>query len=69
MSEVKVKLKPLLEIKNITMKFGSLVANEDISFTVHENEIVSLIGPNGAGKTTLFNCITGFYRPFSGKVI
>lgn len=51
------------------MKFGSLVANEDVSFDIHENEIVSLIGPNGAGKTTLFNCITGFYKPFSGKVI
>lgn len=64
-----MKLKPLLEIKNITMKFGSLIANEDVSFNIHENEIVSLIGPNGAGKTTLFNCITGFYKPFSGKTI
>lgn len=62
-------MKPLLEVKNITMKFGSLVANEHVSFTLHEHEIVSLIGPNGAGKTTLFNCITGFYKPFSGKVI
>ena len=61
-------LKPILNIDNITMKFGSLVANEDVSFTIHDNEIVSLIGPNGAGKTTLFNCITGFYEPFSGKV-
>lgn len=50
------------------MKFGSLIANENVSFAIHENEIVSLIGPNGAGKTTLFNCITGFYKPFSGKV-
>ncbi len=63
------KLKPLLEIKNITMKFGSLIANENVSFNINENEIVSLIGPNGAGKTTLFNCITGFHRPFSGNVI
>ncbi len=62
-------LKPFLEIKNITMKFGSLAANEDVSFTIHENEIVSLIGPNGAGKTTLFNCITGFYKPFAGGVV
>jgi len=51
------------------MKFGSLVANENVSFTIHDNEIVSLIGPNGAGKTTLFNCITGFYQPSSGRVI
>lgn len=62
-------MKPLLEIKGITMKFGSLIANEEVSFTIHENEIVSLIGPNGAGKTTLFNCISGFYKPFSGSVI
>lgn len=61
-------MKPILNIDSITMKFGSLVANENVSFTIHENEIVSLIGPNGAGKTTLFNCITGFYKPFSGKV-
>lgn len=67
--EVRAALKPFLEIKNITMKFGSLAANEDVSFTIHENEIVSLIGPNGAGKTTLFNCITGFYKPFAGRVI
>lgn len=67
--EVRVKLKPILEIKNVTMKFGSLIANEDVSFDIHEDEIVSLIGPNGAGKTTLFNCITGFYKPYEGKVI
>lgn len=65
---MKIKLKQILNIDNITMKFGSLVANENVSFAIHENEIVSLIGPNGAGKTTLFNCITGFYKPFSGKV-
>ena len=65
---MKIKLKQILNIDNITMKFGNLVANENVSFAIHENEIVSLIGPNGAGKTTLFNCITGFYKPFSGKV-
>jgi len=58
----------ILDINNITMKFGELVANEDVSFTLEEKQIVSLIGPNGAGKTTLFNCITGFYAPFSGQV-
>ena len=62
-------MKPLLEIRNITMKFGSLVANENVSFAIRDNEIVSLIGPNGAGKTTLFNCITGFYRPLGGRVV
>lgn len=64
---MKAQLKQILNIDHITMKFGSLVANEDVSFAIHENEIVSLIGPNGAGKTTLFNCITGFYKPFSGR--
>ncbi|WP_422446877.1 ABC transporter ATP-binding protein [Thermoanaerobacterium sp. DL9XJH110] len=59
---------PMLDVRGITMKFGSLVANEDVSFAVNEGEIVSLIGPNGAGKTTLFNCITGFYKPHAGKV-
>lgn len=61
--------KPMLEIQGVTMKFGSLIANDSVSFTVNEGEIVSLIGPNGAGKTTLFNCISGFYKPFSGKVL
>ncbi len=60
--------KPLLEVQGVTMKFGSLVANDDVSFVVNEGEIVSLIGPNGAGKTTLFNCISGFYKPFSGRI-
>ena len=59
----------ILEINNITMKFGELAANEDVSFSIGEKEIVGLIGPNGAGKTTLFNCITGFYTPYSGRVL
>jgi len=59
----------MLELKGVTMKFGSLVANEDVSFDVNQGEIVSLIGPNGAGKTTLFNCITGFYKPFAGMIL
>jgi branched-chain amino acid transport system ATP-binding protein len=58
----------LLEVESLTMRFGGLVANHDVSFAVHEGEIVGLIGPNGAGKTTLFNCITGFLRPTRGEV-
>lgn len=58
----------LLKVDKITMKFGNLIANKDVEFEVDEGEIVSLIGPNGAGKTTLFNCITGFYKPYKGKV-
>jgi branched-chain amino acid transport system ATP-binding protein len=59
----------LLEIRNVTMKFGSLLANKDVSFDVEQGAIVGLIGPNGAGKTTLFNCISGYYTPFSGTII
>jgi branched-chain amino acid transport system ATP-binding protein len=58
----------LLEVRNLTMKFGSLVANNDVSFDVEQGHIVGLIGPNGAGKTTLFNCVAGMYKPTSGTV-
>lgn len=61
-------MKTILNIDSITMKFGEMIANEDVSFDIGRQEIVSLIGPNGAGKTTLFNCITGYYTPFSGQV-
>lgn len=59
----------LLEVKDLTMKFGSLLANSDVSFDVEKGTIVGLIGPNGAGKTTLFNCVAGLYTPTSGKII
>ncbi|MCG6973174.1 MAG: ABC transporter ATP-binding protein [Desulfobacterales bacterium] len=59
----------LLEVLNLTKTFGGLSANQDISFSVQEGELVGIIGPNGAGKTTLFNCISGFYPVSSGKVI
>jgi branched-chain amino acid transport system ATP-binding protein len=59
----------LLEVRNLTMKFGSLVANSDVSFEIEPGTIVGLIGPNGAGKTTLFNCISGLYRPASGRIV
>jgi branched-chain amino acid transport system ATP-binding protein len=57
-----------LDVKGLSKWFGGLAANQDITFSVEEGEIVSVIGPNGAGKSTLFNCITGFYKPNSGKV-
>jgi branched-chain amino acid transport system ATP-binding protein len=57
-----------LEVNGLSKWFGGLAANQDITFSVEEGEIVSVIGPNGAGKSTLFNCITGFYKPNSGKV-
>ena len=57
-----------LEVQGLSMWFGGLAANNDIHFSVKEGEIVSIIGPNGAGKSTLFNCVTGVYKPTSGKV-
>ncbi|MBW2148587.1 MAG: ABC transporter ATP-binding protein [Deltaproteobacteria bacterium] len=57
-----------LEIRNVAKSFGGLMANNDISFSVEQGEIIGLIGPNGAGKTTLFNCIAGFYPPTRGKI-
>ena len=57
-----------LEVQGLSKWFGGLAANLDIDFSVKEKEIVSIIGPNGAGKSTLFNCITGFYKPNTGKV-
>ena len=59
---------PLLVVDHLSMRFGGLVAVNDLSFTVGRGDITALIGPNGAGKTTVFNCITGFYKPTSGRI-
>ncbi|MGO1974338.1 MAG: ABC transporter ATP-binding protein [Propionibacteriaceae bacterium] len=59
----------LLSVEDVTMRFGGLVAVDEVSFRVNEGEIVGLIGPNGAGKTTFFNCLTGLYQPTSGRVV
>ena len=59
---------PLLHVEHISMRFGGLIAVNDLSFVAREGEITALIGPNGAGKTTVFNCITGFYKPTSGRM-
>ena len=60
--------RPLLEIENVTMRFGGLTAVNALSFEARKGEITALIGPNGAGKTTVFNCITGFYKPTVGRL-
>ena len=59
----------LLKVEHLTMRFGGLVAVEDLSFSARQAEITALIGPNGAGKTTVFNCITGFYKPSEGRIV
>ncbi|MGE3066818.1 MAG: ABC transporter ATP-binding protein [Hyphomicrobiaceae bacterium] len=59
---------PLLVVENLTMRFGGLVAVDDLSFTAGRGDITAIIGPNGAGKTTVFNCITGFYKPTVGRL-
>jgi branched-chain amino acid transport system ATP-binding protein len=59
----------VLEIRDLTIKFGGLTAIDGLSLKVDEWEIVGLMGPNGAGKTTAFNCITGFYKPTRGQVL
>jgi branched-chain amino acid transport system ATP-binding protein len=58
----------VLRVEHLTMRFGGLVAVDDLSFEVNERSITALIGPNGAGKTTVFNCITGFSRPSEGRI-
>jgi branched-chain amino acid transport system ATP-binding protein len=59
----------LLDVSHLTMKFGSLAANRDVSFAVEPGTIVGLIGPNGAGKTTVFNCLAGLYKPTEGRIV
>jgi branched-chain amino acid transport system ATP-binding protein len=58
----------VLRVEHLRMRFGGLVAIDDLSFEVERGSITALIGPNGAGKTTVFNCITGFYKPTEGRL-
>ena len=58
----------LLQVESLTMRFGGLLAIDQLSFAAEEEKITAVIGPNGAGKTTVFNCLTGFYRPTSGSL-
>jgi branched-chain amino acid transport system ATP-binding protein len=59
---------PLLAVEHLTMRFGGLIAVDDLSFAAGRGAITALIGPNGAGKTTVFNCLTGFYKPTVGRL-
>jgi len=58
----------LLDVQNLTMKFGGLTAIDDLTFSAKKDHITSIIGPNGAGKTTVFNCLTGFYKATTGSM-
>ncbi|MDN4981703.1 MULTISPECIES: ABC transporter ATP-binding protein [unclassified Bradyrhizobium] len=58
----------ILSVDQLTMRFGGIVAVQELSFTAERGKITALIGPNGAGKTTVFNCITGFYKPTAGSI-
>jgi len=58
----------ILEVQHLSMRFGGIVAVNDLSFEAKRGQITALIGPNGAGKTTVFNCITGFYKPTTGML-
>ena len=68
MTEAVEGREPLLAVEHLTMRFGGLIAVDDLSFTAYRHEITAIIGPNGAGKTTVFNCLTGFYRPSAGRL-
>lgn len=59
----------LLQVQNVTLKFGGVIAVNDVSFDVEEGEVFALVGPNGAGKSTLFNLISRFYDPYEGDIV
>jgi branched-chain amino acid transport system ATP-binding protein len=61
--------RPLLEVRDIALRFGGIVALDGVSFTIEDGQILGLIGPNGAGKTTLFNCVSRLYTPNRGDIL
>jgi branched-chain amino acid transport system ATP-binding protein len=67
-SAARPAMDPILKVEHLTMRFGGLVAVNDLAFMAGRGDITALIGPNGAGKTTVFNCITGFYKPTEGRI-
>src|SRR6202049_5215555 len=59
----------LLEVRDVALRFGGIIALDGVSFDLEKGEILGLIGPNGAGKTTLFNCLSRLYTPDRGKIL
>ncbi len=59
----------VLEVTDLSMRFGGLVAVDGVAFKVEQEQVFAIIGPNGAGKTTVFNCVSGFYKPAAGSVL
>ncbi len=60
---------PILAVENVTVRFGGIVALDNVSLDIHADEVFAVIGPNGAGKTSLMNCMSGFYRPSAGRLL
>ena len=65
---VSERKKVMMEVKNINLRFGGVVAIQDVSFDIQEGEIRAIIGPNGAGKSSMLNVINGFYHPQEGEI-
>jgi branched-chain amino acid transport system ATP-binding protein len=65
---VAVVTEPILQVRDLMLRFGGMTAIDDVSFSVNEGELFAIIGPNGAGKTSIFNCISGVYRAQEGEI-
>jgi branched-chain amino acid transport system ATP-binding protein len=67
-SAIRPDAQPLLDVQDVTLRFGGVTALQDVTFHVNTNELFAIIGPNGAGKTSIFNCLNGVYRPQEGTI-
>lgn len=68
MNSTEAKADPILDVDDVSLSFGAVVALQNVSFHLQREEVLAIIGPNGAGKTSLLNCINGFYLPTTGKI-